>query len=88
MPMVADQGLNAKLLCEKGIGFHVQSNDDGAYSQDSIAMSLRFVMAGQEGKHLRYQAAEMQTIFADQDLHDNYIEEFINYISTLREGKV
>ncbi|KAJ6349923.1 hypothetical protein OIU78_006170 [Salix suchowensis] len=38
MPMVADQGLNAKLLCEKGIGFHVPSNEDGAYSQDSIAM--------------------------------------------------
>ncbi|KAJ6317369.1 hypothetical protein OIU76_012997 [Salix suchowensis] len=88
MPMVADQGLNAKLLCEKGIGFHMPSNEDGAYSQDSIAMSLRFVMAGQEGKHLRYQAAEMQTIFANQDLHDNYIEEFINYISTLRKGKV
>ncbi|KAG5223039.1 UDPGT domain-containing protein [Salix suchowensis] len=88
MPMVADQGLNAKLLCEKGIGFHVPSNEDGAYSQDSIAMSLRFVMAGQEGKHLRYQAAEMQTIFANQDLHDNYIEEFINYISTFRKGKV
>ncbi|KAJ6289906.1 hypothetical protein OIU78_025762 [Salix suchowensis] len=27
-------------------------------------------------------------IFANQDLHDNYIEEFINYISTIRKGKV
>lgn len=80
MPMVADQGLNAKLLFEKGNGFQVQSNEDGAHNQDSIAMSLRFVIADQEGQHLRFQAAEMQTIFANQDLHDNYTEEFVEFI--------
>ncbi|KAJ6860161.1 hypothetical protein NC651_036494 [Populus alba x Populus x berolinensis] len=49
MPMVASQGLNAKLLFEKGNGFQVQSNEDGTHNQDSIAMSLRFVIADQEG---------------------------------------
>jgi hypothetical protein len=80
MPMVADQGLNAKLLFEKGNGFQVQSNEDGAHNLDSIAMSLRFVIADQEGQHLRFRAAEMQTIFANQDLHDNYTEEFVEFI--------
>jgi hypothetical protein len=58
----------------------VQSNEDGAHNQDSIAMSLRFVIADQEGQHLRFRAAEMQTIFANQDLHDNYTEEFVEFI--------
>jgi hypothetical protein len=80
MPMVADQGLYAKLLFEKGNGFQVQSNEDGAHNLDSIAMSLRFVIADQEGQHLRLQAAEMQTIFANQDLHDNDTEEFVEFI--------
>jgi hypothetical protein len=38
------------------------------------------VIADQEGQHLRLQAAEMQTIFANQDLHDNYTEEFVEFI--------
>jgi hypothetical protein len=38
------------------------------------------VIADQEGQHLRLQAAEMQTIFANQDLHDNDTEEFVEFI--------
>lgn len=85
LPMVADQGLNAKLLVEKGIGFEMPRNEDGSFTQDAIAKSVRLVMLDPEGEKLRLQAAKVQTIFANQDLHDNYINDFIEFLQKLNK---
>lgn len=85
MPMVADQGLNAKLLVEKGIGFEVHRNEVGSFDRDAVAKSMRLVMLEHEGEPLRLKAAQMQTIFANQDLHDDYINQFIQYIGIYKK---
>ena len=77
MPMVADQNLNAKLLVEKGIGLEVQRNPVGSFDRDAIAESTRLVIEGKEGEALRLKAAQMQGIFANQELHENYINNLI-----------
>lgn len=83
--MVSDQGLNAKLLVEKGIGFEVQRNKDGSFNRDVVAKSMRLVMVDKEGEPLRLKAAQMKTIFGNQNLHENYIKKFIHYMGIYQQ---
>ncbi|XP_057975967.1 putative UDP-rhamnose:rhamnosyltransferase 1 [Malania oleifera] len=85
MPMMADQGLNAKLLVENGIGLEVQRNEDGSFDRDEVAKSMRIVMVEQEWASLRLKAAQVQTIFTDQYHHENYINKFVQHLAITRE---
>ncbi|XP_048129019.1 putative UDP-rhamnose:rhamnosyltransferase 1 [Rhodamnia argentea] len=85
MPMVDDQGLNAKLLVEKGVGFEVPRNEDGSFHRDAVAKSIRLVMLEDQGEGLRVKAAHTQKIFADQDLHDSYINNFVEFLYSRRK---
>ncbi|KAA8545665.1 hypothetical protein F0562_020884 [Nyssa sinensis] len=87
MPMVADQGLNAKLLMEKGMGYEVPRNEDGSFSRDMVSKSIRLVMGEQEGEPFRLKAAQMQTVFANHELHDNYINKFIQYLGNFKKAE-
>lgn len=80
MPMMADQGLNAKFLVEQGIGFEVQRNEDGSFNRDVVAQSMRLVMVEERGELLRQRAAQMPPIFAKQELHEEYISKFVQYL--------
>jgi UDP:flavonoid glycosyltransferase YjiC (YdhE family) len=85
MPMVADQNLNAKLLVEKGIGLEVQMNKDGSFDRDAIAKSTRQVMVDTEGEALRLKAAQIQGVFANQDLHENYVNNLIQFMTSYKK---
>ncbi|KAI8026237.1 UDP-glycosyltransferase 91D1 [Camellia lanceoleosa] len=83
MPMVGDQYLNAKLLMENGVGYEVPRNEDGSFNRDAVAESMRLVMVEQEGEPLQAKAAQMQTVLTNQDLHDKYVNKFIDYLGNL-----
>ncbi|XP_059447002.1 UDP-glycosyltransferase 91C1-like [Corylus avellana] len=85
MPMVADQNLNARLLVEKGIGLEVQRNPDGSFDRDAIAKSTRLVIVDREGEALRLKAAQMQGVFANQELHENYINHLIEFMGSYKK---
>ncbi|KAF8377394.1 hypothetical protein HHK36_030771 [Tetracentron sinense] len=40
----SDQGLNARLLSEKGTGFEVERNEDGSFTREALAKSMKLVM--------------------------------------------
>nr|GEX54669.1 putative UDP-rhamnose:rhamnosyltransferase 1 [Tanacetum cinerariifolium] len=80
MPMVADQGLCAKLLVEKGIGYEVPRNEDGSFTRDMVAESVKLVMESREGEKIREKASQMQSVFCDHNLQNNYISYFIHYL--------
>ncbi|KAL0287416.1 UNVERIFIED_CONTAM: UDP-glycosyltransferase 91D2 [Sesamum angustifolium] len=63
LPMIADQGLNAKLLVEKEVGYEVPRNEDGSFSRDVVAESIRRVVVAPEGEQLRLKAAHMRSVF-------------------------
>ncbi|KAK6143670.1 hypothetical protein DH2020_024018 [Rehmannia glutinosa] len=87
LPMVFDQGLNAKLLVEKEVGYDVPRNEDGSFSRDVVAKSIRRVMVEPEGQQLRSKAADMRSIFGDHKRHDNYIDKFIEYLEENEDGR-
>ncbi|XP_034708805.1 putative UDP-rhamnose:rhamnosyltransferase 1 [Vitis riparia] len=80
LPFVIDQGLNARLLVEKGMAVEIERGDDGSFSRDDIAKSLRLAMVMEEGEKLRIRAREAAMIFGDQKLHQSYIDELVKYL--------
>ncbi|KAI3889388.1 hypothetical protein MKX03_027030 [Papaver bracteatum] len=78
MPMIIDQGINARFLVEKGLGFEVEKKEDGSFTRDAVAKAMRIVMVEQEGEQIRQKTTEMsKNIFSNHDLHGNYIQKFI-----------
>lgn len=82
MPMVDDQGFNAKLLVEKGIGLEVPRNEDGSFAREEVARSIRYVMVDKEGEAIRVAADRVRTVFSSHNLHDSYVNKFVQYLST------
>ncbi|KAH6813477.1 hypothetical protein C2S51_022495 [Perilla frutescens var. frutescens] len=77
LPMIIDQGLTAKLLVEKGVGYEVPRNKDGSFSRDMVAESIRRVLVEDDSEQLRLKTAEMQSVFSNHRSQDNYINKLI-----------
>ncbi|XP_059301604.1 putative UDP-rhamnose:rhamnosyltransferase 1 [Lycium ferocissimum] len=89
LPFVFDQGLNARLLVEKGVAIEVKRNEeDGSFSGNDIAMSLREAMVLKEGEELRARARKVAAIFGDRKLHDSYVKNVVEYLKSNGEMKV
>ena len=83
-----DQGLNARLLEEEMIGYPVpRDEDDGSFTRDSVAESLRLVAERDEGKVYREKAMEMSAMFGDRRLQDKYVDEFLGLLIKTRGNK-
>ncbi|KAI3944583.1 hypothetical protein MKW98_021041 [Papaver atlanticum] len=84
MPMILEQGINARFLVEKGLGYEIERNENGSFTRDAVAKSMRIVMVEPEGEQLRQKATEMsKNIFSNHDLHGDYIHEFISALGPL-----
>ncbi|XP_057967452.1 putative UDP-rhamnose:rhamnosyltransferase 1 [Malania oleifera] len=81
LPFIIDQGLNARLLVEKGLGVEVERGEDGTFGGEDIANSLRMAMVSEEGEQLRARAKEAAVIFGDGKLHQqHYVQGFVEYL--------
>ncbi|GMY18772.1 UDP-glycosyltransferase 91A1-like [Fagus crenata] len=79
----ADQGINAKVLEEKHIGYLIPRNEhDGSFTSDSVAKSLRVVVVEEEGKMYRDKAKEMKGLFGDRQSQNRYLDSFLHYLKT------
>ena len=78
---VIHQGLNARLLVEKGLAVEKERREDGSIRKQDISKSLRLALVSEEEEKLRMRAREAATIFGDQKLHqDHYIGGFVEYL--------
>ncbi|XP_041016393.1 putative UDP-rhamnose:rhamnosyltransferase 1 [Juglans microcarpa x Juglans regia] len=81
LPIFGDQVLNAKLLEEMQTGADVPRNEqDGSFSRESVAKTLRLVMKDVEGQIYRDKAKEMMTTFGDKQLQDRYVVKFVEFL--------
>lgn len=79
LPMMVDQGLNARLLVEKGLAVEVERGEDGSFSAEGIAKALReAVVAGDGDESLRKAAA----VASDHELQEKYVYEFVKFLET------
>ncbi|XP_058223504.1 putative UDP-rhamnose:rhamnosyltransferase 1 [Rhododendron vialii] len=80
LPFIIDQRLNARLLVEKGLGIEVERREDGLFTGNDIAESLKRAMVSEEGQGIRARAREAAAVFGDRKLHDQYIADFAEYL--------
>jgi hypothetical protein len=85
LPFLTDTGLIARLLEEREAGVEVPRNEeDGSFTGESVAKTLRLVIKDAEGKIYRDNAKEMATIFGDMDLQYTYIDKFVEFLENHR----
>ncbi|KAK9067339.1 hypothetical protein SSX86_014665 [Deinandra increscens subsp. villosa] len=85
MPMVADQGLCAKLLVEKGLGYEVPRNEDGSFTRDMVAESVKLVI-DDKSQTIREKASQMSSVFSDQNVQNSYITSFVSYLQRFKRS--
>ncbi|GMP81826.1 hypothetical protein CsSME_00036406 [Camellia sinensis var. sinensis] len=83
LPFMADQGLNARVLHENKVGIEIsRDEEDGSFTRNSVADSIRLVMVdNNEGLIYRKKAREISALFGDKVLHDQYMHNFVEYLS-------
>ncbi|KAI3813837.1 hypothetical protein L1987_18572 [Smallanthus sonchifolius] len=81
LPFTADQGLIASYLVEKKMAYMIDRGDvDGSFTPESVAESLCFVMASEEGKMYREKAKEMMALFGDKGAQNKCVDELIHFL--------
>ncbi|XP_072999098.1 UDP-glycosyltransferase 91C1-like [Typha latifolia] len=81
LPLMFDQGLNARHMVEKRISMEVpRDEEDGSFTGDGIAKTLRLVMED-EGEAFRTKVEEYREMFGNEELNDRCVRDFVNYLS-------
>ncbi|XP_021768528.1 UDP-glycosyltransferase 91A1-like [Chenopodium quinoa] len=81
LPFIIDQGLNARVMVDKGLGIEVKRREDGSYSGDDIAYALRRAMLGDEAQKIKAQTRQAAAIFGNHKLHDEqYISGLVEFL--------
>ncbi|CAL5338647.1 unnamed protein product [Camellia sinensis] len=70
LPLIIDQGLNARLMVEKGLAIEAERSEDGSFSRDDIAKALKQAMVSKEGDEMRARLREAAKMAGHQKLHD------------------
>ncbi|KAK9062158.1 hypothetical protein SSX86_019344 [Deinandra increscens subsp. villosa] len=85
LPFLVDQGLNARAMVEKQVGVEVARNEeDGSFTKESVARSVRAVVVDDEGKRFKANAMELGRIFGDMKLQKKYTDDLIDVLEKKR----
>ncbi|XVF35066.1 hypothetical protein REPUB_Repub18cG0112900 [Reevesia pubescens] len=77
----SDQGLNARLLHGKKVGLEIERNEqNGSFTSDLVARTIRQVMVEPEGESIRVNAWAMREIFGNEEFSNNYLDGFTRFI--------
>ncbi|PKI73103.1 hypothetical protein CRG98_006511 [Punica granatum] len=86
LPMLNDQGLNARLLSRKGVGVEVPRDEkDGSFTHESVAESLRLAIVDESGETLRAKARQMKSLFGDMERNEIHVDGFVRYLEENRK---
>ncbi|CAO2045439.1 unnamed protein product [Urochloa humidicola] len=80
LPILADQGPNARLMNRRKVGVLVpRDEDDGSFDRHGVASAVQAVMVKQDSRRTFVEnTRRMQDIVVDKELQDRYIDEFIH----------
>ncbi|CAO2195365.1 unnamed protein product [Urochloa humidicola] len=82
LPLMFDQGLNARLLVEKQVGVEVaRDEEDGSFAPNDIAAALRRVVVGDEGEVFGDKVKELAKVFGDDEVNDRCVRDFLRRLS-------
>ncbi|KAG6700995.1 hypothetical protein I3843_08G135700 [Carya illinoinensis] len=86
LPFITDQGLHARLLEEKQVGVEIPRNEeDGSFTSDSVAKTLRLAMKDAKGQIFRNKAKELAPIIGNMELRHRYVDKFVELLENHRK---
>ncbi|KAM0927890.1 hypothetical protein ACQ4PT_002133 [Festuca glaucescens] len=82
LPISGDQGPNARQMEAKKVGLQVARDEkDGSFDRHGVVSAVRAVMVqGEARRGFVAGAAKMQEVVADTELHDRYIDDFVQHL--------
>ncbi|KAJ7961086.1 UDP-glycosyltransferase [Quillaja saponaria] len=86
-PLTVEQSLNARILGEKKLGMEVPREDDGSFTGEVVAETLKLVLLDQDGKVYRDKVTEMSKVFGDKDKHEKYMGDLLEFFKNYRSLK-
>jgi UDP:flavonoid glycosyltransferase YjiC (YdhE family) len=90
LPFLTDTRIDSKVFGREETGVEVPRNEeDGSFTRESVAKTLRLAIKDVEGKIYRDNAKEMATIFGDMNLQFTYVDKFVEFLESrrrVREG--
>jgi hypothetical protein len=82
LPLMFEQGLNARNLVDKKIGVEVvRDEQDGSFAPEDIATALRKVMVEDEGQEFGAKVKEVAGVFGDDEVNDQCVRDFLRHLS-------
>ncbi|KAH6804128.1 UDP-Glycosyltransferase superfamily protein [Perilla frutescens var. frutescens] len=85
LPFLVDQGLNSRVVVGRQLGVEIpRTEEDGSYTMNSVADSVKRVMVEDEGKKLRENAEQVSGVVSDTNLHDGYVDSFVDFLENHR----
>ncbi|KAG2593168.1 putative UDP-rhamnose:rhamnosyltransferase 1 [Panicum virgatum] len=82
LPLMFDQGLNARLLVEKKVCVEVARDEgDGSFAPKDIAGALRRVMVEDEGEVFGDKVKELAKVFGNDEVNDRCVRDFLRSLS-------
>ncbi|XP_031110113.1 UDP-glycosyltransferase 91A1-like [Ipomoea triloba] len=88
LTFLADQGLNARVLEEKKMGYSIPRDDrDGWFTRDSVAHSLKLVIVEEGGKIYRDKIKEMKGLFCDKAKQEAYVNNLLKFLHNHKKLK-
>ncbi|CAL4991350.1 unnamed protein product [Urochloa decumbens] len=82
LPIATDQGPNARLMEGRKVGLQVpRDEDDGSFDRHGVASVVWAVMVEEDTRRVFVaNAMKMQEIVADRELHERYLDEFVEQL--------
>ncbi|CAI0405848.1 unnamed protein product [Linum tenue] len=87
LPMINDQGLNARLLAGKKLGMEIpRRDDDGSFTGDSVAATVTATMVEESGEPWRSAVKAAKETFGDGEKNDRLVDNLANYLQDMKMG--
>lgn len=89
LPIMFDQGLNARNPVERKIGIEVPRNDeDGLFTGDAVAEAVvRLVLVEDEGECFKAEARLCKQVFGDEELQGKCVRNFLEHLRYNRKAE-
>ncbi|KAL6614112.1 hypothetical protein ACP70R_036382 [Stipagrostis hirtigluma subsp. patula] len=88
LPLVFDQGLNARHLVDKKIGVEVERDEeDGSFAAEDIAAALRRVMVEDDGEEFGVKVQELAKVFGNDEVNDQCVRDFLKCLMEYSRNK-
>lgn len=86
LTVLADQGINARLLEEKKVAYLIPRNDwDRSFTHDAVIESLYLVLLKKEGEIYRKKIKEVKNLCCDKKRQDDYVENLLRFLQNYKK---